>query len=125
VGMQFGDKLQFKKHLRAYAVIIFFQYVLNPCDTNRIRVKYRFHKSKECKFQIFASNTKGEKTFTVRSVNLKHTCIGDPESRNKSANPEFVAQYMFEKMKTGGKIEQPWDIIDDFYTTHNTTLSYH
>ncbi|KAI3917492.1 hypothetical protein MKW92_003508, partial [Papaver armeniacum] len=125
VGMQFEDKFQFKKHLRSYAVIKKFQYILKPCDNIRIRVKCRYHKSEGCKFQIFASNTKGEKTFTVRSMNPEHTCVGYPESRNKSANAEFVAQYLFEKLKTGGFLQQTWDIADEFYTSHNTSLPYH
>ncbi|XP_026450784.1 uncharacterized protein LOC113350895 [Papaver somniferum] len=125
VGMQFEDKIQFKKHLRTYPVIKKFQYILKPCDNRRIRVKCRYHKSEGCKFEIFASNTKGEKTFTVRSMNLEHTCVGDPFSRNKSANAEFVAQYLFKKLKTGGFLQHPWDVADEFYTSHNTSLLYH
>ncbi|XP_026435789.1 uncharacterized protein LOC113333574 [Papaver somniferum] len=70
LGTQFSDKLAFKSHLRAYCV------------------------------QHGTQKLPNEPTFSIKGFCLEHTCIGDPLGRNSSANPEFVAQCVIEKLKT-------------------------
>ncbi|KAI3993760.1 hypothetical protein MKX01_002773, partial [Papaver californicum] len=52
VVMQIIDNAEFKKHLRAYAVKKGFQYKMNPCDKEIIKVLCKFDKSQSCQFFI-------------------------------------------------------------------------
>ncbi|KAI3936249.1 hypothetical protein MKW92_039467, partial [Papaver armeniacum] len=125
VGMQFMDKDDFKKHLRGYAIKKRFHYKLKPNDNDRIKFVCRFNKSQDCKFFIWASVTRGEPTFSVRRFNLKHTCSTQLKTRNRAANAEFVAEYLYDKLKRGDAMLLPYALKDQFFTTHNTNVPYH
>ncbi|XP_074352370.1 uncharacterized protein LOC141691538 [Apium graveolens] len=62
-------------------------------------------------------NEKKLKIHGLRKCNLHHTCVGDPNGKNSSANHEFVDEYLFEKMKKSYSkiIPKPNEIADEFW----------
>ncbi|XP_026434975.1 uncharacterized protein LOC113332669 [Papaver somniferum] len=101
VGMEFMDRKDFKKHLRACAVKKKFQYKLRPNDKESIKVNCKYNKSQSCEFFIYASVRTGEPTFILRKMNLEHTCVTEGVTRNRTSNAEFVAQFLYDKLKNG------------------------
>ncbi|KAI3939988.1 hypothetical protein MKW98_029764, partial [Papaver atlanticum] len=117
VGTQFSDKLAFKRHLRAYC-----------SDNLRIRVVCKFSGPPiNCQWFMYVRKLPNEPTFSIKGFCLEHTCIGNPLGRNSSANPEFVAQCVIEKLKTStaSVLPKPAEIANDFWTSHNTLIPYH
>ncbi|XP_026421320.1 uncharacterized protein LOC113317419 isoform X2 [Papaver somniferum] len=128
VGTQFSDKMAFKRHLRAYCVQHGTQYKLKKSDNLRIRVVCKFSGPPiNCEWFMYARKLPNEPTFNLKGFSLDHTCIGDPLGRNSSANPEFVAQCVIEKLKTSTSsvLPKPAEIANDFWTSHNTLIPYH
>ncbi|XP_026442472.1 uncharacterized protein LOC113342022 [Papaver somniferum] len=125
VGMEFMDKQDFKRHLRAYTVKEKFQYRLKPNDKDRIKVNCKYNKSQGCEFFIYASVRCHEPTFIVRKFNLEHTCVTEGVTKNRTANAEFVAQFLYDKLKNGDPMSNPLSLQNQFHTTHNTSVPYH
>ncbi|KAI3878042.1 hypothetical protein MKW92_017935, partial [Papaver armeniacum] len=125
VGMEFMDKKDFKKHLRAYAVKKKFQYKLKPNNKERIKVNCKYNKSQSCEFFIYASVRCHEPTFILRKMNLEHTCVTEGVTRNRTTNAEFVAQFLYDKLKSGDLMPSRFSLQDQFRTTHNTSVPYH
>ncbi|XP_026458270.1 uncharacterized protein LOC113358799 isoform X2 [Papaver somniferum] len=128
VGTQFSDKMAFKRHLRAYCVQHGTQYKLKKSDNLRIRAVCKFSGPPiNCEWFMYARKLPNEPTFNLKGFSLDHTCIGDPLGRNSSANPEFVAQCVIEKLKTSTSsvLPKPAEIANDFWTSHNTLIPYH
>ncbi|XP_026408429.1 uncharacterized protein LOC113303600 isoform X2 [Papaver somniferum] len=76
---------------------------------------------------MYARKLPNEPQFSIKGFCLEHTCIGDPLGRNSSANPEFVARCVIEKLKTStaSVLPKPAEIANDFWTSHNTLIPYH
>ncbi|KAI3858826.1 hypothetical protein MKX03_015763, partial [Papaver bracteatum] len=128
VGTQFSDKLAFKRHLRAFCVQHGTQYKLKKSDSLRIRVMCKLYEPPiNCQWFMYARKLPNEPAFSIKGFCLEHTCIGDPLGRNSSANPEFVAQCVLEKLKTSTAsiLPKPAEIANDFWTSHNTLIPYH
>ncbi|KAI3901352.1 hypothetical protein MKW92_024667 [Papaver armeniacum] len=101
VGTQFSDKLAFKRHPRAYCVQHGTQYKLKKSDNLRIRAVCKLSGPPiNCQWFMYARKFPNEPTFSIKGFYLEHTCIGDPLGSNSSANPEFVAKCVLEKLKT-------------------------
>ncbi|KAI3907423.1 hypothetical protein MKX01_036340 [Papaver californicum] len=114
VGLQFSDKLAFKKHLRAYCGI---QYKLKKSNNLRIRAVCRISGPPlNCPWFMYTIKLPNEPTFSIKGFCLEQTCIGDPLGRFSSANPEFVAQCVIEKLKTSTSfvLPKPAEIANDF-----------
>ncbi|KAI3992434.1 hypothetical protein MKX01_022525 [Papaver californicum] len=126
VGLQFSDNLDFKMFLRQYAVRNQLQYKFLKSDSLRIRVVSKFKETYNCGFFIYARKLPRVKTFKIRGFSDNHNCIGDKLGRNGSANPGFVATHVLEKMKisTTAEIPKARQIKDEFWTSHNTDISY-
>ncbi|KAI3966830.1 hypothetical protein MKX01_006767 [Papaver californicum] len=128
VGLQFSDKLAFKKHLRAYCVQHGIQYKLKKSNNLRIRAVCKISGPPlNCPWFMYARKLPNEPTFSIKGFCLEHTCIGDPLGRFSSANPKFVAQCVMEKLKTSTSfvLPKPAEIANDFWTSHNTLVPYH
>ncbi|KAI3995759.1 hypothetical protein MKX01_007238 [Papaver californicum] len=126
VGLQFSDNLDFKMFLRQYAVRNQLQYKFLKSDSLRIRVVCKFKETYNCGFFIYARKLPRVKTFKIRGFSDNHNCICDKLGRNGSANPGFVAAHVLEKMKisTTAEIPKARQIKDEFWTSHNTDISY-
>ncbi|KAI3988974.1 hypothetical protein MKX01_016545, partial [Papaver californicum] len=126
VKYAFNDKKHFKRHLKSYCVFHNCQFKLKKCCSKQVRALCRFKDDYECKWFVYAIRVKGEPTFVVRSVNLTHTCVGDPKSFNKSADPEYVKNTVLEKLKisSGSLIPKPRQIANDFCVSHNINIPY-
>ncbi|KAI3870862.1 hypothetical protein MKW92_008023, partial [Papaver armeniacum] len=128
VGTQFSDKLAFKRYLRAYCVQHGTQYKLKKSDNLRISAVCKLSGPPiNCQWFMYARKLPNEPTFSIKGFCLDHTCIGDPLGRNSSANPEFVAQCVLEKLKTStaSVLPKPAEIANDFWTIHNNLIPYH
>ncbi|KAI3929643.1 hypothetical protein MKX01_025811 [Papaver californicum] len=115
VKYSFNDKKHFKRHLKSYCVFHNCQFKLKKSCSNQVRALCRFKDDYECKWFVYATRVKGEPTFVVRSVNLTHTCVGDPKSFNRSADPEYVKNIVLEKLKisSGSLIPKLRQIAND------------
>ncbi|XP_026377969.1 uncharacterized protein LOC113272333 [Papaver somniferum] len=102
------------------------EYTVYKSDKTRLRVRCRFREEYGCQWFVNASIKRHEPTFIVRKVNLEHTCVGNPKSFNRSANPEFVKEVVHEKLKetAGALIPKPRHIARDFFVTHNIDIPY-
>ncbi|XP_026436179.1 uncharacterized protein LOC113334046 [Papaver somniferum] len=126
VKYAFNNKSAYKKHLRGYCVKHNYQYTVYKSDKTRLRVRCRFREEYGCNWFVNASIKRHEPTFIVRKVNLEHTCVADPKSFNRSADPEFVKDVVHEKLKqtAGALIPKPKHIARDFFVTHNINIPY-
>ncbi|KAI3978705.1 hypothetical protein MKX01_015880 [Papaver californicum] len=126
VGLQFSDNLDFKRFLRQYAVRNQLQYKFLKSDNLRIRVVCKFKETYNCGFFIYARKLPRVKTFKIKGFSENHNCVGDKFGRNRSANPGFVTEHVLEKMKisTTTEIPKARQIEDEFWTSHNTCISY-
>ncbi|KAI3837984.1 hypothetical protein MKW92_038631 [Papaver armeniacum] len=89
--------------------------------------QYKLKKSGNLRIRAVCKKLANEPTFNINGFCLEHTCIGDPLGRNSSVNPEFVVQYVIEKLKTSTSsvLPKPAEITNDFWTSHNTLIPYH
>ncbi|KAI3969225.1 hypothetical protein MKX01_037534, partial [Papaver californicum] len=126
VKYSFNDKKHFKRHLKIYCVFRNCQFKLKRSCSKQVRALCRFRDDYECKWFVYATRVKGEPTFVVRSVNLTHSCVGDPKSFNRSADPEYVKNTMLEKLKisSGSLIPKPRQIANYFSVSHNINIPY-
>lgn len=124
VGMEFMDSKDFKNQ-GIYVIKKGFQYKLKPNAKERVKVICKYNKSQGCKGFIYASVRTGESTFVVRKFNLNHTYVTDHLSRNRAVNAEFVAQYLYDKIKRGDSMPLPCSPCNQFHTTHDTSIPYH
>ncbi|KAI3974391.1 hypothetical protein MKX01_020294, partial [Papaver californicum] len=126
VKYSFNDKKHFKRHLKSYCVFHNCQFKLKKSCSKQVRELCRFRDDYECQWFVYATRVKGEPTFVVRSVNLTHTCVGDPKSFNRSADPEYVKNTVLEKLKisSGSLIPKPRQIANDFSVSHNINIPY-
>ncbi|KAI3948182.1 hypothetical protein MKX01_014781, partial [Papaver californicum] len=94
--------------------------------SKQVRSLCRFRDDYECKWFVYATRVKGEPTFVVRSVNLTHTCVGDPKSFNRYADPEYVKNIVLEKLKISSRplITKPRQIENNFCVSHNINIPY-
>ncbi|KAI3989377.1 hypothetical protein MKX01_001546, partial [Papaver californicum] len=99
VKYAFIDKKHLKRHLKSYCMFHNCQFKLKKSCSKQVRALCRFKDDYECKWFVYATRVKGEPTFVVGSVNLTHTCVGDPKSFNRSADPEYVKNIVLEKLK--------------------------
>ncbi|RZC57377.1 hypothetical protein C5167_004681, partial [Papaver somniferum] len=44
---------------------------------------------------------------------------------NRTTNAEFVAQFLYDKLKRGDSMPSPYNLQDQFHTLHNTSVPYH
>ncbi|XP_026439739.1 uncharacterized protein LOC113338559 [Papaver somniferum] len=125
VKYDFNDKKAFKKHLRGYCVKQNCQYKTYKSDKKRLRVSCRFREEYGCNWFV-NSIKRHDSTFIVRKVNLEHTCVGNPKSFNRSADPEFVKEVVHDKLKqtAGALIPKPGHIARDFFVTHSINIPY-
>ncbi|XP_026410549.1 uncharacterized protein LOC113305760 [Papaver somniferum] len=127
-GVEFPDKIAFKKHLRKYCVSTRTVCRFTKSDNIRINdVCKGFGDPILCPWYISARRIPGEATWSIRDFHLYHTCIGDPYERNSCANSEFVAQHVINKLREshGKTVPKPSEIAAEFWTTHDTLISYH
>ncbi|RZC92577.1 hypothetical protein C5167_029355 [Papaver somniferum] len=75
---------------------------------------------------VYASKKEGEKTFVLRKVNLEHKCEGDPQNRNRSADPHFVKDFVLDQMKNKPKkvVPDPYKIKEDFLAEKRVNIPY-
>ncbi|XP_026409494.1 uncharacterized protein LOC113304569 [Papaver somniferum] len=99
VKYAFQNKQLFKKHLKRYRVKENKQFKCKKSCSQQVRAHCRFKYINDCKWFFYASRVEGESTFVIRSVNLEHTCVGDPKSLNRSADPDLVKDVVLEKLK--------------------------
>ncbi|XP_026396331.1 uncharacterized protein LOC113290963 [Papaver somniferum] len=52
---------------------------------------------------------------------IKVNCL----TRNRTTNVEFVAQFLYDKLKNGDPMPNPFSLQDQLHTTHNTSVPYH
>ncbi|XP_074341907.1 uncharacterized protein LOC141679303 [Apium graveolens] len=128
VGLQFLDRTDFQKHLRKYCVSNRIVCKFHRSDNIRIKAVYQnFGQQIMCPWFVYTRKIPGEPTWSIRKCDLHHTCVGDPSGKNSSANHEFLAEYLIEKMKKSHSkiIPKPNEIADEFRTSHNTLIPYH
>ncbi|KAI3950384.1 hypothetical protein MKW92_038877 [Papaver armeniacum] len=99
VKCAFQNKQLFKKHLKRYCVKENKQFKCKKSCSQQVRAQCRFKDRDDCKWFVYASRVEGESTFVIRSVNLEHTCVGDPTSFNRFGDPDLVKDVVLEKLK--------------------------
>ncbi|KAI3984472.1 hypothetical protein MKX01_000135, partial [Papaver californicum] len=109
----FNDEKDFKRHIKSYCVFHNCQFKLKKSCSKQVRALCRFKDDYDCKWFVYAIRVKCEPTFVVRSVNLTHTCVGDPKSFNRSADHD-----------SGSLIPKPRQIAGDFCVSHNINIPY-
>ncbi|XP_026392223.1 uncharacterized protein LOC113348825 [Papaver somniferum] len=126
VKTRFANKEAFKKHLRGYCVLNKCQYILDRSAPSRIKAECRFKTEHDCPWFVYASKKEGEKTFVLRKVNLEHKCEGDPQNRNRSADPHFVKDFVLDQMKNKPKkvVPDPYKIKEDFLAEKRVNIPY-
>ncbi|XP_026377567.1 uncharacterized protein LOC113271859 [Papaver somniferum] len=126
VKTRFANKEAFKKHLRGYCVLNKCQYILDRSAPSRIKAECRFKTEHDCPWFVYASKKEGEKTFVIRKVNLEHKCEGDPQNRNRSADPHFVKDFVLDQMKNKPKkvVPDPYKIKEDFLAEKRVNIPY-
>ncbi|XP_026389473.1 uncharacterized protein LOC113284268 isoform X1 [Papaver somniferum] len=126
VKCAFQNKQLFKKHLKRYCVKENKQFKCKKSCSQQVRAQSRFKYRDDCKWFVYASRVEGESTFVIRSVNLEHTCVGDPKSFNRSVDPDLVKDVVLEKLKHSSRsfIPKPRNIAEDFSMLHNIKIPY-
>ncbi|KAI3931708.1 hypothetical protein MKW92_026328 [Papaver armeniacum] len=126
VKCAFQNKQLFKKHLKRYCVKENKQFKCKKSCLQQVRAQCRFKDRDDCKWFVYAIRVEGESTIFIRSVNLEHTCVGDPKSFNRSADPDLVKDVVLEKLKhsSGSFIPKPRNIAEDFSMLHNIKIPY-
>ncbi|KAI3910172.1 hypothetical protein MKW92_017034, partial [Papaver armeniacum] len=126
VKCAFQNKQLFKKHLKRYSVKENKQFKCKKTCSQQVRAQCRFKDRDDCKWFVYASRVEGESTFVIRSVNLEHTCVGDPKSFNRPADPDLVKDVVLEKLKhsSGFSIPKPRNVAEDFSMLHNIKIPY-
>ncbi|XP_026456527.1 uncharacterized protein LOC113357365 [Papaver somniferum] len=124
VKTRFANKEAFKKHLRGYCVLNKCQYILDRSAPSRIKAECRFKTEHDCPWFVYASKKEG--AFVLRKVNLEHKCEGDPQNRNRSADPHFVKDFVLDQMKNKPKkvVPDPYKIKEDFLAEKRVNIPY-
>ncbi|XP_026429119.1 uncharacterized protein LOC113325105 [Papaver somniferum] len=123
---RFASKQEFKKHLRGFCVLNKCQFKLDRSAPSRIKAEYRFKIEHDCPWFVYASKKESEKTFVIKKMNLEHKCEGDHKSRNRSADPHFVKDFVLDRMKNKPKkvVPDPYIIKEDFLAEKKVNIPY-
>ncbi|KAF6167582.1 hypothetical protein GIB67_031165, partial [Kingdonia uniflora] len=123
IGDLYRDRVEFKNHIRAYAVVNKFNLEHILSSEYKIVVRCKGHK---CSWQIYATRLLGSALFRVSTYCSVHTYIRvETEGGNayKAASSRWVASIIKQKLRKDPNYKSS-RIIDDMQIHHNIDVTY-
>ncbi|KAI0527513.1 hypothetical protein KFK09_003116 [Dendrobium nobile] len=120
VGQEFPDVNSCRRALRCAAIACHFEIQTVKSDKTRFTAKCA---AEGCPWRIHAARLPGVPTFTIRTINENHTCIGINHLGHQQASVQWVASSVEERLRENPQYK-PKEILEEIHRVHGITLSY-
>ncbi|KAI3847200.1 hypothetical protein MKX03_033307 [Papaver bracteatum] len=120
VGQEFPDVKSCRRAVRNAAIALHFEIQTIKSDKTRFTAKCA---TEGCPWRVHAAKLPGVPTFTIRTINEGHTCVGITHLGHHQASVQWVANTVEQHLKENPECK-PKDLLEEIYRTHGITLSY-
>ncbi|KAG0496064.1 hypothetical protein HPP92_000755 [Vanilla planifolia] len=120
VGQEFPDVMSCRRALRNAAIACHFEIQTVKSDKTRFTAKCA---AEGCPWRIHAARLPGVPTFTIRTINENHTCVGINHLGHQQASVQWVASSVEERLRENPHYK-PKEILEEIHRVHGITLSY-
>ncbi|KAJ6829318.1 uncharacterized protein M6B38_358155 [Iris pallida] len=120
VGQEFPDVKSCRRALRDAAIACHFEIQTVKSDKTRFTARCA---AEGCPWRIHAAKLPGVPTFTIRTIQDTHTCVGINHLGHQQASVQWVANSVEERLRENPHYK-PKEILEEIHRMHGITLSY-